>query len=386
MSDPTGVAGTKRWIEALSWHEKLTEAGAPPMTNALIRNWQAWYADPENQRLFDELSQIIDDTLPARTRQHWWKSEAADDDYDPTVPIAEWRSTKPQPVRGRHRRLAEKWWFWLAGGVAATAIGVVGAVLLFGQWRWFAPGYRGGGAITFQTNVGGLRDVHLGDGSEVILGGRTMLSANISDQARSVRLIRGEAWFRVARDETRPFVVQAGNGVVRALGTAFDIARQSDRVVVTVTEGTVAITARTALPRSAHLGRGSSPLPQLPGAAIRITRGEAASYGDNGALAPVERADTRAATAWTQGLLIFDDEPLRYVIDSVDRYSSYHIAATPDAGSLRFSGVVFSSEIEDWLRGLPQIFPVNITRHDAAICVQMRTATTDTPCDAAAPR
>lgn len=382
MVDPTDVVSTKRWIEALSWHEKLTEAGAP-MTNAIIQNWQAWYSDPENQRLFNQLSQIVDDTRLVRRRQRWWKSEASDDDYDPSVPIAEWRRTKPQSVRGVYWPLPGKWWLWLAGGVAATAVAVVGGLFLFAPWRSMAPGYGRGGAITFQTNVGGLRDLHLSDGSEVILGGRTILSASISDQARSVRLIRGEAWFRVARDQNRPFIVRAGNGLVRALGTAFDIARQSDRVVVTVTEGTVVITAPPVLLRSVHHGRGSGP--QQP-AAIRITRGEAAGYGDNGALAPVVRADTRAATAWRQGLLIFDDEPLRYVIDSVDRYSSYHIAATPAAGSLRFSGVVFSNEIEDWLRGLPQIFPVNVTRHDAAICVQMRTGTTNTPCDAAASR
>lgn len=95
-----------------------------------------------------------------------------------------------------------------------------------------------------QTDVVAANDetlhVQLGDGSRVTLqkGGR--LSVEYRLLKRLVRLEAGEALFEVARNPYRPFVVQAGDIRVRAVGTAFDVDRISEGTVdVVVTKGTV---------------------------------------------------------------------------------------------------------------------------------------------------
>jgi ferric-dicitrate binding protein FerR (iron transport regulator) len=56
----------------------------------------------------------------------------------------------------------------------------------------------------------------------------------------------GEAWFDVARDTTRSFVINAGEAVVEVLGTSFNVNayRENEEVEITVESGVVALTAR----------------------------------------------------------------------------------------------------------------------------------------------
>jgi transmembrane sensor len=233
------------------------------------------------------------------------------------------------------------------------------------------------GAVTYETGVGTVKDVHLDDGSNITLSGQTKLLVTYTKRVRSVRLIQGEAWFKVAHDLQWPFIVQAGKGDIRAVGTAFLVTRDSDRVVVTVTEGTVTVTA-TPPPAKKH-----SPGAAVVRVPVRVTRGEEVSYRDNGTMASTVTADARAATAWTRGRLVFDNEPLRYVVESVNRYFPGHISVSPSAGQLRFSGVIFDRDIQDWLDGLSEAFPVIVSDHGASICVRMRGAEPDASCDAA---
>jgi ferric-dicitrate binding protein FerR (iron transport regulator) len=72
------------------------------------------------------------------------------------------------------------------------------------------------------------------------------------------------------------------------------------------------------------------------------------------------------------GRLTFDDRPLHYVIETLDRYSPHHIAVSPSAGALRFSGIVFDNKIDDWLQSLEAIFPVTVEDTGGDIRIQMR--------------
>lgn len=374
--------GTKRWFEALTWHETLTEADASQLTSALVRDWQTWYADRENRRLFDHLSQLVVDGRAQRPRSQRWRADITNDEYDVAVPIAPWRKARiPSSARDRWLSPA-RWWLGLTGAVAIAVTAAI-VVLMLSQ-PWGSVGARQEGAsLTFRTGIGGLKKVHLSDGSDITLGGQTELRVDLSTQVRSVELIQGEAWFSVAHDPKWPFVVHAGDGAITAVGTAFLVTRNSDRVVVTVTEGTVTVSTAPLLSWSSSPRRAATSLHAA--APVRVTRGEEVSYRDNGSLASVVKADTHAATAWTRGRLIFDDEPLRYVIENVNRYFPRHISWTPAAGRLRFSGVIFDGEIEDWLKRLPDVVPVDVNADErgADICIRMRTVETNTPCTTA---
>lgn len=383
MSEAGGTLpeGTKRWVEALSWHEILTEEDETKLTSSMIRDWQIWYADPENHRFFDDLSRVVEESPQFKQFDSRSNSSFAPDDYDPVIPIAEWRG-RARILRASHGQpsFREKWWRWSTDGLAIIATVTLVIAMLSSSWSrlgaLFAPG-----DATYRTAVGVLQEVHLNDGSDITLGGGTRLAVDLSKRDRSVRLFEGEAWFRVAHNPTWPFLVHAGDRTIKAVGTAFVVARESDRVVVTVTEGTVAITASRVAPLRPAVGHGSGTSELRPQPPIRVTRGEVATYGDNGILAAISRTDTHTAIAWTDGRLIFNDEPLRYVIESINRYFPRRISETPPVGKLRFSGVIFDGEIDEWLHGLPRIFPVDVDERGPGVCIHMPAG--QASCDAA---
>jgi len=366
-----GPVGMDRWAEALTWHNTLCET-EEELTSALAREWEHWYADAENRRTFDDVSRLLADRSIYLERPRPSSAELEADRYDLSVPIAEWRKPRAPHVTRKQHVSAGNRWRWLSGGLAIATAAAIAVLILWPLRFWSGTGPSG--PVVYQTNVGELKHVQLRDGSTIVLGGRTQLSVAFSAQRRSVKLSEGEAWFKVVHHPRWPFVVAAGDGTITDVGTAFLVTRDSDRVVVTVTEGSVEVTAGLRTRPTVTNGQVVAERPAL--IPIRVTRGEQLAFSDNGALSPVKQADTRAATAWTRGRLTFDDQPLRYVVETVDRYSSRHISVSPSAGALRFSGIVFDDEIDDWLRGLEKIFPVAVEERGAAVCVHLRDSKT----------
>lgn len=362
--------GLNRWSEALSWRAVIQEAKQEDLTSAVGRDWQTWYADAENRRTFDAMVQLFADSGLYAQREPSEKAECEADEYDLSVPIATWIRARAASNSRRQRSLAGMGRWILAGGmvVILVSIAALAIFLLPGRlWSRFSPG----NAVIYETAVGEIKDVHLEDGSTIVLGGQTKLSVAYSARQRSVSLIGGEAWFKVAHNVKRPFVVTVDGSTITDVGTAFVVTLDSDRVFLTVTEGTVAVIGPPP-------GRAASGLDQSAGlrpsalAPISVTRGEELSLGDDGALGSVKPADTHAATAWTHGRLVFYDMPLRYVVEAVNRYSTRHIVVDSSAGALRFGGVVYDDEIEDWLKSLEAIFPVTVQYQNADVSIEMR--------------
>lgn len=364
--DPRGF---DRWSEALSWRAVLRDAREENLTSAVGREWQSWYSDAENRRTFEAVIRLFEDSGSYRKRERPRKAELDADRYDLSVPIAEWQRTHATSSASARRAFAGSGWWLLAGGVAATLVAAVTLVFLTPLRLWLEV--NPSRPVVYETGVGNLQDVHLRDGSSIVLGGRTKLSVAFSAQRRSVRLIAGEAWFKVAHNARWPFVVTVDGSTITDVGTAFVVTLDSDRVFVTVTDGAVAVSGP---PRgfAAPGPNQSTAMRPVALAPIQVTHGEELSLSDDGALSSVMPADTRAATAWTHGRLIFYDMPLRYVVEAVDRYSSRHIAVDSSAGNLRFGGVVYDDEIEDWLKSLEMIFPVVVNEQGSSVRIEMR--------------
>lgn len=367
MSSRDEECPVDRWAEALGWYNTLRAAEKKRLTIALGSAWQDWYADPQNRRTFDDVSRLLDGCNLYRKTPRPSKAELVQDRYDLSVPIAEWLSAHPPRDTRQRRSPPGKW--WLTGGLAIAAILVL--VVLSPLWVKL-----GGGHIVptvYQTKVGGLKEVHLPDGSSITLGGQTKLLVAFSAQRRSVKLIEGQAWFKVAHDPRWPFIVAAGDGTITDVGTAFLVTRESDQVVVAVTEGTVEVSVRPSIWSRFRIDQGISIRPTIR--SIRMSGGEELTLGDNGTLSQLIPTDTDAATAWIRGRLTFDDQPLRYVIETVGRYSSRRILITSAAGRLRVSGIVFANDIQDWLQSLEGILPVTIEERAGIPRIQMRDST-----------
>jgi len=136
-----------------------------------------------------------------------------------------------EALAARSARTGGLWRTRIAAGLAAIALT---AVLGFAaKISWLDH--------TLQTQGSEWRSVPLSDGSSITAAPYTKLRHDIGDKQRVITLAQGLAIFRVAKDPSRPFLVEAGGIVVQATGTQFTVERRQDRVTVTMTEGSVVV-------------------------------------------------------------------------------------------------------------------------------------------------
>jgi transmembrane sensor len=239
---------------------------------------------------------------------------------------------------------------WISQRLAiAAAVSALTLGALFVMWRSGIGGpARPAHTAAYQTPRAQHENISLPDGSVVKLGALSSVSLSFTDETRYLVLEGGEAFFEVARDARRPFIVQVGAVTVRAVGTAFNVRRAQERVVVAVSEGAVDVGQKKAK-------RGSS--------SVRVAAGEQVSVNLALASLSVTSANPEAVTAWQQGRLEFVNEPLSSVIATVNRYSSREIVVTDhELGAASYTGTVNEGRIEEWLVALQDVFPVRVSR------------------------
>ena len=247
----------------------------------------------------------------------------------------------------------------MAAGVAAIALAIT-----FYVRPWAGSGSASQGR-TFVTQRAQQQTITLDDGSVVSLGARTEVHAQLGAAERLIVLNRGEAWFKVARDAQRPFKVFAGDGVITALGTEFNVLDGDlDQVTVTVGDGAVKVDSGSRGERGPAREQLASRVSQWESA--KLIKGQEVTYDSAGVRGEVQRADVEAAIAWKHGRLEYVHQPLKAVIARVNRYSEKPIVLADDAvGELDFSGTVFEGQIEEWIRALESAFPIAVTTtHD----------------------
>ncbi|WP_292618181.1 FecR family protein [Nitrobacter sp. 62-23] len=197
----------------------------------------------------------------------------------------------------------------------------------------------------YATDVGEQRTVALADGSSVFLNARSALSVKFGAAERRLSLLEGQATFAVAHDAARPFIVEAGDGQTRAVGTVFDIDIRADEAIVTVVEGVVAITTDEA------------PDPVVARVDQRVR------YLKRGRPSAPEAANADIETAWRRGKLIFNRRPLADVVADIERYRRGQIVLVGDGlRSLEVTGVFDLNDPEAILRTIEDSLPVRMTR------------------------
>jgi transmembrane sensor len=248
----------------------------------------------------------------------------------------------------------------------AASIVLATGVLAWATFEW-AP-WGAGAAEVLTTKVGENRTVLLADGSKVTLGGSTKIEITFTDNARSLELERGEAFFAVAKDAARPFKVRAGDTAVIAVGTEFNVRRGSDRVVVAVTQGRVVVEP---VSRIVPLSLLREFKPKL--APVHVDAGEQTIAGDTGIEEATPVKDLAAATAWQTGRLAFRLQPLRYVLEDVNRYTAKPIVIEDESiGSLVITGTVIGGDVEEWIGSLEQAFGLEAIEEPERIVVRRR--------------
>lgn len=352
MAENTGGVEQDELLRtAAEWSSELSSAEISPRR---IAQWQQWLAASEAHRdAFDRIQSTLLAVDRGAGENIPWPSEAeiASDAYDGSVPVSVWKERSARMAAGR----ASRGGAWVDAlrrrraivvGLAASIVVALATPIALQLIR----STRLQPAVTIvETRAGENRDVSLDDGSTVSVGARSVLWVTLSRDAREVTLERGEAFFQVAKDPSRPFTVKIGNTTVAAVGTAFNIRRARERVVVAVADGMVkvdALPAQGASQSHAQLGVGQ----QL---SINTTDGSSS----------MQVVDAGGIAAWRDGLLQYRDEPLPSVIADVTRYSEYDIViADPAVAELRVTGTVFANDVESWLQSLEAALPVRAVR------------------------
>jgi transmembrane sensor len=259
-----------------------------------------------------------------------------------------------------------------ARNLRALAAGLLLAFVSATAWHFWPTG------PDFETPVGGTASVPMTDGSRVTLNTDSAIRVAVTQNERQVELDHGEAYFEVAHDPNRPFIVNAGNKRVIAVGTRFSVQRADNNVRVVVTEGTVRLeeantthlrhkVATEGVRAAGREKEGSGEL-FLPAGSIASTDGDGILVR-NKPLPEVEES-----LSWRNGYLIFHEITLAGAVGEFNRYNTRKIViADPTVASITLSGKFRTTDCEAFVRLLEGGFPIRAQQADRQIILTSST-------------
>ncbi len=240
--------------------------------------------------------------------------------------------------------------------IAASLMIAVGLSFYVGFWDGLSHQRQ-----VFATRPAQIAAFDLPDGSKITLAGDSAVDSDFSPQYRDLVLVRGQAFFDVAKDAKRPFIVHSGSGSVTAIGTKFDVNNVQGLITVTVAHGLVRVASG-----DVHHPASMAPDQSAPGApegvaSTLVGMGEQVSYSASGDLHAVQAVNLEQALSWRQGYLTLVNEPLTRAIEQINRYATHRIYyRRADIQDLHVSGTVYLDRIDYWLKGLEQGYAVKV--------------------------
>lgn len=312
--------------EAADWFVQRSE-GDHRDTDTAFFQWLA--SDERHGRTYDEIAAIYEDVALIA---------AADSQAGSSLDV---------PSAWRRR---------VAGGILAASLAALALFIAM-------PGTP---SVSYRTGVGEIREVTLADGSVVTLGPQTQLEARIGNDGRDVEISGGAAFFAVAHDARRPFLIDAGGAEVRVVGTRFEVSRREHTTAVLVEQGRVEVKDRYAL--AVHVPK------QV------LQAGEAASVASAGRYIAMEahmpelqQVAVQDVAAWRRGHLVYANKTLGEVVADLGRY--YRPSVTlmdPALAGLRVTASFNVTDIPEFVTALGETFPVTVTRGDNGALVIAR--------------
>lgn len=304
-----------RLESAEAWFARMRAGPLPPAEEDALQRWLE--QDERNADELDCLFRIWNDMDAVRA--------------DPAV-----LAMRAQ-ARARARTVSKaRWQRALVAAVGACAVGLA-VFAVVQSTRQNAPPVVKEHAVEYETRVGQKSTVTLPDGTLVVLDTDTAIQVWSASQARRVRLLRGRAFFDVARDPSRPFSVSAGSNTVTALGTEFDVQLTGAAMAVTLLSGRLHVLGAT--------GSGSAGEKSL-----EMNAGERLIAPADG-LWTVRKASAEVDTGWLRGRLVFDEETLGNIAAALNRYSTRKIVIPdPQIANRRLSAVLMAGDVDTFIQ------------------------------------
>jgi len=295
--------------QATNWIARL---GTRTISLDTIQAFAKWREDPANAEAY------------RRAEQLWSRTGELANDPDIQAALA-------QAQRRRPRR------FDATQIAAAGLTTALAASLAVGAFFWQIRD-------TYATEVGEQRSLQLADGSRVRLDTASKIRVRFTEGERRIELAEGQAFFEVAHNPARPFVVMTADASVTAVGTVFEVRRVGSETRVVLVSGAVDV---------AQAGLPSVPQRLLPNQQTAIRSGKAKVSAVN--------ADT--ATSWTDGELTFTDTPLVEAVAEVNRYLATPIVLdAPAAANTPINGVFRSGDRTAFVSAAAHLFNLKAIR------------------------
>ena len=337
--------------EAIAWLIRLrdtTFAPEDPYRDPSVRNaaFFDWLKrSPAHLRIFMEFMEI-------EHRVHRLDASAFAEVLS-DAPLAVQESPAPTPQDSPAPEIAAHTNFLLNRRrlIARVISGVIAAgCAAIALFAYYLPGRP----QVYSTQIGEQQRHMLQDGSIVQLNTDSRLEVSLSKKVRSIRLIRGEAFFTVKHTSSYgPFMVTAADASLRALGTEFDVRQTPQSVEVAVVSGTVQVQV------DPHEGNASASAletsPQLVEAHETTHSVEFLIGGEMATISSgkVTRVDGNVgdALSWRQNRLVFHQVRLGDVADTFNRYNHFQIQVEGKAAQdTRLTGTFDIGGYRDVLR------------------------------------
>jgi transmembrane sensor len=308
----------KRRETAALWYTELQDPDVSPETWEAFLEWEKHPANAEAYREIESAIGLIDKTG---------------------------LSNPDTKTSGRNRKPV-----LLALAAAAAAI-VIGAVALTLQSPKPEPA-----PLTYATAIGEQETVTLEDGSILTLNTNTTLTVSYSKTERLIHLTEGEALFEVEHSD-RPFLVEAGGTITRALGTAFNVRADQDAISVILIQGAV----RVSPSKTANSEGKAGAMP-----AKTLQEGIVLKPGERLDIVPgtkpiLSTIDPARAGQWREGLLQFDNVTLADAIAEMNRYSTIKLSIDDEMlANERISGTFPAGEQEAFAESLKLYLSVGV--------------------------
>jgi transmembrane sensor len=312
---------------AALWYTELQDPDVSPDTWEAFLEWEKHPANAEAYREIESTIGIID-----RTGLNTPETKSPGRDRKPVL---------------------------LALAAAAAAL-IIGAAALTLQFPKPDPA-----PLSYATAIGEQETVTLEDGSILTLNTNTTLTVSYSEAERLIRLAQGEALFEVEH-ETRPFLVEAGGTITRALGTEFNVRADQDAISVILIQGSV----RVSPSKTANSEGKAGAMP-----AKTLQEGWVLKPGDRLDMKPgadpiLSTVDPAHAGKWREGILQFDNVTLAEAVEEMNRYATLQLRIEDlDLASERISGTFPAGKQEEFAESLRLYLPLEVREQGQDILI-----------------
>ena len=287
--------------------EKIADYLANESSDEARSSLEAWLSEKEdNKHLFDKVKKV------------WKASEVCADNFCPNVEAA-WEKVKqakdkvrPLSFEEGNERTAANGRYWIP--YAAASVALILSVIV-GWWAMKDTHFVQ--KMSFQNEkieADKKGQLLLSDGSKVWLNSNTRFYYPQSFDGERIVYLEGEAYFEIAKDEGRPFVIYSGKSVTEVLGTSFNVNTEDDAVTVTVASGRVALYPEGSKENQIVLEKGDFGYFVGKDNRVEKARNEDINY-----------------LSWQTGVLTFEDASLSAVAKALSRHYDTEIALSGTA-------------------------------------------------------